>query len=473
MAHRYPHRRSSYRATDQTEGFADCGRRSVENLTEWFTENPAATSDRFVTVERGAYQTEKVTRWVDTRYTLTSRKSFNSQADCMAAWENMEFPTHNLSYDRTHGVVAELYSSENFRAYQHPDGTGRVEHYSTDAAIRTRAGTVFNNSQDYGTGFATLTPAQDAVGSVPLDTIESAGVLPHGLDKYDLHDYTAASRLSVHSDGEIWDRSATPELITFRRTPEFSDAGGLVIVSDPSSKNHNENTAMFAVTRAEIDAADTVADLETVLVPDAVAESGLDVVPTNQMVPNSQYVRRAEYHTSRYDDRGDVVQRQGEWFFVPVEDLGETARGGLSHVEGVVSECAGCGATRFDVDDHATTCKACGHRHMTDYESGTDVMGSHTPTDYLPAGNSTAGPSHAVADGGEPNDESDESDDTDESSDEIAGYVRGTVRHTDDHYMARLGETWHLAVTHGRDVVVVDTSTPGHRRERGRSMRWD
>jgi hypothetical protein len=38
-------------------------------------------------------------------------------------------------------------------------------------------------------------------------------------------------------------------------------------------------------------------------------------------------------------------------------------------------------------------------------------------------------------------------------------YVRGTLRHRDnDHYMERLGDGWHLAVTHDVDVFTIDTS---------------
>ena len=459
MAPQYDHRTGwGDRPTDQTAGFADCGRHRVEQLTEWFGEN-TAESDRFVSVERGSWNTETVTRWIDTRYTLTQKKAFGSQAACMAAWEDNQFPTHNVEYDREHGIVAHLYSSENFNAYAHASGTGHVEHYATLAAIRTRAGTVFNNSQDYGNGFATLTRASDAEATVPLDTITASGILPDGLDLYDVREFAASHKLATRFDGELWERTDKPELLT------LSDGSGLVIVSDPSAKNTDENTAMFRVSAAEIDTADTVADLEDLLVPTAVKESGLDVVPTNQMVPTSQYGRRAEYHTSRYDDRGDVVQRQGEWFFVPVDGLPHATMCDGRH--NLPRECPECGGSSFDVEPRHATCNGCGHLFVTTESADHDrVMGNHRPTTFVePPGNSTPAPSPSAptataTDGGERDDERG-----------IAGYVRGTVRHTAEHFMARLGDVWHMAVTHGRDVVVVDTSTPTH--GRGRGVRWD
>jgi len=424
-------------------------------------ETQDADTDRTVTVETVA---GTFTETVAADYELTQRKSFSSQADCMTAWEEQKFPTHNLQHDATHGVMAVSYSSENFRAYAHADGTGHVMHYDTLAAIRTRNGTVVNNQQDHATGFARVTRADDAAGRIPLSTIQDSGVLPDELDIYDITGVHTAQKLREDDRGgyttEAW-RIDYPKLIG------LSDGSGLIQVKDPSAKNYDENTALFHASAEEIQACDTVAELETLLIPNAVKQDGREIVTTDQMVPESQYGRRAKYHDSRYEDRGEVIQRQGEWFFIPCDgDDGPNA----TISDQLPRECANCGATQFDVTDDETTCKQCGYRHIKsgNGRNRTTPLGNHHPTTYV--GPQTPETTNALAtDGGEaPNDENDA------PSDVEAGYVKGTVRHTDDHYMARLGSTWHKAVTRDRDVVVVDTSTPNYGREgRGRSMRWD
>lgn len=444
--------RNKYHTTDQTDGFADVPYRKVTAMLEWLEDTDR---ERFISLMKHSYRGIKTTRYVDGRYTLTQRKSFPSQGACMNAWENRKFPAHHVSTDRTHGMVARSYSSQNFTAYHHTDGTGRVEHYSTLAAIRTRNGKVFNNTQDYGNGFARVTRASDSDGTIPLTTIQESDILPEGCDIYDI---TAVHQSqTLRENTRTWQKRQNgsqyrvagghPTLV------ELSDGSGLVIVRDPSAKNSHENTAMFHVTPGEIRGAESVKQLEALLKPEPVkmAEArGMDVVATDAMAPNRS--------GSRYEDRGDVIQRQGEWYFIPVGDDLADATGGMSHTDGVPRECTGCGETRFEVAETVTTCKDCGHRHYTESPDSHDELGSHTPTHFLPAGNSAQ---EVVTDGGR--------DETDET--ETAGYVRGTVRHTREHYMARLGDTWHLAVTHGRDAVVIDTSTPRH--GRGRGMRWD
>jgi hypothetical protein len=455
------HRRERY----QCDSIApELTKYSIKDTVDWLFN---ADQERFITVDAySSYrQTKKITRWVDTRYTLTNRKSFNSQRDCMTAWEDMQFPTHSVDYDdHGHGLTAWLYSDpDNFSAYQHADGTGRVVHYSTLAAIRTRNGTVLNNSQDHANGFARVTPAQDAAASIPLTTIKESGVLPDDMDIYDITAVHKTQSLeTAYSENSYEQRATKPWLI------ELRDGSGLVLLKDPSAKQSDENTALFHVSPPEINTVDSVGELETLLVPDAVAQDGRTVVPTNQMVPESQSGRRAQSH---YDDRGEVIQRQGEWFFLPVESLPHATE--LSGRHNLPRECTQCGATQFAVEPRHADCKQCGHRYLTTDSGDLDrVMGNHRPTSFVTP-HQTPQQSAAISDGGQPlaDDETDESADT---RAEIAGYAKGTVRHSDDHYMARLGDTWHLAVSDNRDVVVVDTSNPRYRREgRGRGMRWD
>lgn len=367
---------------------------------------------------------------VDPRYTESTRSTYDSQRECARAFERWHYKPGRLTRPRRYGNPGrdvpyfEGYSSSNYEYRQYVDGTGEIWHYGTRACIRTVEGKIFNNRQDYGAGFAHVTHPSSDYPPVPLDGIER--VLDEtdvDADIFDITDVHTArdARLSTGRT-----RGARHPLLVELR----DDNGGVVVIRDSTTKDRDARLCGFYVTADEIRQARTVFDLEDLLVPEEVRRSGYPVVPVDQMVP---------YRSSHYapthgkDDRGEVAQRQGEWFFVPVDEFDvAVADGGLPRT------CAHCGASAFEVIDAVTTCKACGHQHVDpdSHDGWRDTLDSHQPTKYVPP--------------------------MPDDSDRVAGYVRGTARHDrNEHYMGRFGDTWHKAVTHGRDVLVFDLSTRG------------
>lgn len=101
-------------------------------------------------------------------YEETTRAKHDSQRDVTRAWCDGKLPTHN-----TNGEACVLYSSRNFKGYQYPDGSGKLKHYSTTEAIRTRNGLVINNLECWSKGWARCSPParSNRDHSLPLTTL--------------------------------------------------------------------------------------------------------------------------------------------------------------------------------------------------------------------------------------------------------------------------------------------------------------
>lgn len=104
-------------------------------------------------------------------YEQTGRACYDSQRQVTNAWCEGKLPTRNMSRNS-----CVLYSSRNFKGYQRPDGSGRIQHYSTTEAIRTRSGLVINNAECWSKGWARCSPprASERDHSLPLTTLESS-----------------------------------------------------------------------------------------------------------------------------------------------------------------------------------------------------------------------------------------------------------------------------------------------------------
>lgn len=143
--------------------------------------------------------------------------------------------------------------------------------------------------------------------------------------------------------------------------------------------------------------------------------------------------------------------RQGEWFLVPTDDepVSQSFSGGVSErpfggspLENHVPTWYGLGVTA--------------EQFMERFDALCPVLAGHVT--------SPAGAFETVAKGYRIAEVEDVELQTDpptfgelrEAAEPI--YVRGTLRHREnDHYMERLGEQWHLAVTHDVDVFTIDT----------------
>jgi nucleoside diphosphate kinase len=108
-------------------------------------------------------------------YTITTKKVYQSQANCAQAFSNMHFPIHNVYGGNRRTIFAKFQSSPNYVAQQRLDGAGKIMHYSTLAGIRTRHGLTITNTDDYAKGWATVTPPADSDARLPLSSMNTRG----------------------------------------------------------------------------------------------------------------------------------------------------------------------------------------------------------------------------------------------------------------------------------------------------------
>ena len=334
-------------------------------------------------------------KMVERQYTSTGKAVYSTQSEVTDAFVDGMYPEH---------TDGELRSSNNFRAYQYEDGSGKIMHYRTIETIRTRSGLIFSNAECWSGGFAhcskPLSSHRD--GDIPLNLIRR---LIRGTE-HDIYD------IQRYFDNSI---------------VEFPDGSQVFFSQDETHHRPRPYFAFFienGVNSAE--------EAEALLMPDEV---------------------------------GDEYVRQGEWFFIPDEDYSPQApilkpftftdsTWDMSHVktedyvefdeirDEPLRSCPECGSQVFDMHSHRpiVTCRPCNYTVIYDelvvedfivhdkYTSAEKRLGNHVPRDLT------------VENG------------------EI--YVRGTVRHRrNEHTMLNLGEVWHKAVTHDQNVM---TSGGGH-----------
>lgn len=263
---------------------------------------------------------------VPERYGSSTRVVRKTQRHVAEAWSNRKYPVKSGGVIRT--------SNGNFRGIQHRDGSGRLVHYSTIEAIRTRTGVEIRNAQCWSRGFATCTPPTGVRHRLPLTGLQ---MLLAATD-YDLYDIQ-----TVTSDG----RGSVVEL---------PDGSGFYTGRD---ETHHSRRAWIAfhVSRNEIEALETPSDALHLLKPGAVKEA---------------------------ERRGKQVQRQGEWFFIPTPD-GFTPTG---EVRKPLRNCRQPdGSLPFSTRDKhlgrhiprdkafhvRKTCPDCGDTRFIDTDTGLDV----------------------------------------------------------------------------------------------------
>lgn len=119
-------------------------------------------STEMITADNGTYFPADV-------YEETKRASHSSQRGVTRAWCAGKLPTHH-----TGGEACVLYSTPNFKGYQYPDGSGKLKHYSTTEAFRTRNGLIINNTECWSKGWAHCSPplASERDHRLPLTTLE-------------------------------------------------------------------------------------------------------------------------------------------------------------------------------------------------------------------------------------------------------------------------------------------------------------
>jgi hypothetical protein len=345
----------------------------------------------------------------------------------------------SLYYEEESGTVRTV-SEKNFYAVQFPDGSGVMVHYDTIAAVRTRHGVVLKNRQDFANGRARVTPPSrdERDASVPLSGLRDSDLLgdKEVFDIAEVESYETGESTRYGDDVTV----------------AYFDSGGAILFAyDSTAKEFHER---HCATRLNEERTTLVRQSENPLdavKPDEVlaAEArGLEVVPADDFGGDG-----SPYRDSRL---GESVIRQGEWWFVPMDesfspdepvyhphartsdgkwDLPDSAQ----YVDSLPTECADCGASSFEVRPDATACTECGFEHYDAdqlNEHGRPSLGSHYAREM------------AFVDG------------------DI--YVRGTVKHQrSEHSMFHLEDRWHLAAENLTDFVVFDTSTPS--RTSGRS----
>lgn len=366
------------------------------------------------------------------RYHAVNRKSYGTQQEVAEAWADGAYPTHNTDIDGAHLYTGSpgggrLGSSvdgprTNFHGVQHRDGTGVLWHYNTREAIRTANGLIIRNHECWSAGFAHCSPPRDSDTTLPLSAIE------HHLDDGD----------TVFDISEVLGSPGRENQIAV--IGEGADAYGVAVGHDASSTGRERHFTV-RLTTGEFPAEDNTAAVSkaitTALTPPEVDESDLLVVPSTAYARTYLSEEDLEAHVDagghtcksesrwrdlhlnrqqfRADLQGKVIVRQGEWFFIPTDkslDTSNPSAGGqlgnhrAMRYKGAVvdlQECA-CGASSWECGSGVSdpwVCKSCG---------------SDAPL-----------------------------------------YVRGQISHVDgDHNSINLGETWHLAVTHDRDVWMYD-----------------
>ncbi len=387
----------------------------------------------------------------------TGKKCYGTQREVCNAWLEMVFPAHNFyapkryndEEPRWQAGNAELYTwsanrngwwrsgprsteqVKNFRGIQRPNGSGRLVHYDTTAAIRTKNGLIINNQQNWATGFAHQTEprAWERDYVLPLDGIED--LTESGESLYDIVDVLADNEsIKENWSGKKYRHIPTdePKLVL------LASGDAICIGRDSTASDYNQSFFGFRVEADELASFRTVAEVIELLKPDFVAameQRGLEI-----------------YERDGKTD-GNRIVRQGEWFLVPVEDDFDDSN---LRIEKVLADAyRKRKTTTWEDGERKTEYVRRLNRTFTDSD-----LGSHIPRDKA-----TELPTECGECGGSSFEMDEQGQvDCDDCGHQFSTiYVRGTFRHIrGEHGIVNLGEKWHKAVTHDRDVMVFDTS---------------
>lgn len=337
-------------------------------------------------------------------YTETSRAALDAQSSVTDAFMNKLWPT------QTDG---KLYSSDNFRAFQRPDGSGRIRHYRTTETFRTRNDTILVNTECHSAGFAHCSPPSSRsydINRVPIPFIEQ------------LHDGRLRDIIDVRA-------SSAGSVVVFDGSEEAVFFG-----SDSTHKDRTWFGFTFSLTEAT-----TPEEAVDLLTPDEARDR--------------DYIRQGEWFLFEDSPPENLpikkclpkADRKQDWEIPRAADL--SVKKTLDYLP---KTCPSCDGTGLEIHERApvVVCPSCNHKFaygeydpeivlpkpLTErYTDAERQLGSHVPRDL-------------------------------KVSPEGETFVRGTFRHTDnEHYMENLGEIWHRAVTHDRDVQTYSRNQRGRR----------
>lgn len=364
-------------------------------------------------------------------YEVSGKAVYASQTEVAKAWREMKFPAHEM----TRGNNAAMWNSgQSMMGRQNVDGSGRLMHHRTIAAIRTHNGLVINNDEDWAVGrYSYVSPAPRAHGELPLTSLD--GFLQRGERLEDIMGIRAGSGVKL---------------------VEFSQGFGYVIGRDKTANVTRENTGRFAfrLDPEEMENIRVMEDALDLLTPTEVREAEAEGMSVYEGRPSLWALRR-----------GNQIIRQGEWFFIPMDEDFEPEDVPIFKPlsQGVLTK------TVDDVEQAPASFPA-GNYEPTKVGAGLGIRDTDTGVTYydgqiLPLSfGFNHSPASALLGRHVPRDFAPIYDDDGETV--IGGYVRGTVRHTwGDHPMINLRERWHRVVTHGREVASL--ARQGGRR------RWD
>jgi hypothetical protein len=394
-------------------------------------------------------------------YTETSRACYDSQQDVADAWAAGHFPTHNTDRNgsaylycgqtRSSERAEVVGSSTNFHGIQRTDGSGVLMHYSTREAVRLTDGTIIDNQQCWATGFAHCSHPPSVDYKLPLDVVEVYLDDRHSLE--DIQDVYGQPTYSYKS-GELHESIKVADSIVVIESEHARY--GIYFGRDNSIANGNEYTAI----RLSREQLQQVPKENPELVPKMflrppeVQDSFRKVVDSGEYTKTRLSALEADQHEScggnitveerRYSERNynyqhfradmqnTCIVRQGEWFFIPLEE-------------------------DFSPDSITGTQEA---RDMLDNHVADRRWGACSP---LPTECENCGASDMTI-------QKDGSIDCNDCGSDIerAIYVRGQISHlNDDHDAVNLGDRWHMAVTHDQEVMMYDDNpTVSSRRSR-------
>ena len=383
-------------------------------------------------------------------YTVTIRACYDSQQDVADAWADGQFPAHNKDGDgNAYLYCGETRSSEkskltgdstNFHGIQERDGSGTLMHYNTREAVRLTDGTIIDNQQCWATGFAHCSHPPGVDYKLPLDVVEEYLDDRHSLE--DIQDVYGQPTYS-YNHGELHKSCTVPDSIVVVETEHARY--GVYLGRDSSIANGNEHTAM----RLSREQLQQVPEENPEMVPKMflrppeVQDTFMSVVDSGEYTKTRLNKREANAHENyggnitveerRHNDRnynyqhfranmqGSRIVRQGEWFFIPLEE------------DFTPEPLTGTEEARDILDNHIpsrrwgacsplpTECEHCGASDMTIQKDGS--------IDCNDCG----------------------------SDIERSIYVRGQITHANgDHDSVNLGDRWHMAVTHDQEVMMYD-----------------
>jgi len=413
-----------------------------------------------------------ITNYDQIDYSETSRKSYPNQQAVADAWAGGKYPSHNVGpqgavlytgtpdtdnhpysrgrYSRSRGANSGVWSDSgargtrcNFYGVQHDDGSGTLWHYNTREAIRTSDNTVILNQQCWSTGFAHCSHPEEWDFRVPFDAVEEH--LDANDTVFDIEGVLGQPETSLRQTYDdtlqVYTRKRARGSVVIINGED--ESYGIYVGRDASIIN-GPSSFTFTLSASEVADLDSATDALDLLTPEAVNQSDMEVVDSSEFTKTRLDESEREAHLNaggnlsssnsrwrdekinrqhyRADLRGNVIVRQGEWFLIPTgmtedDDVPEQGTQEAQKIldshrasrfhgarQPLPSECPNCGASSIHVECAGDcSCIECGHWFDRPI------------------------------------------------------FVRGMVRHTsNDHNAIGLGDEWHRAIQHSRDVLTYD-----------------